>query len=64
VEKSGFISHAEVARILRRVGYTQEQIDDVLRDFPDPLDLDRSREDFLKHGISLGALIDQMGGSP
>jgi CBS-domain-containing membrane protein len=64
VEKSGFISHDEVARILRRVGYTQQQIDDVLRDFPDPIDLDRSREDFLKHGISLGALIDQMGGSP
>ncbi|MFL5830840.1 MAG: hypothetical protein ACJ76X_13080 [Solirubrobacteraceae bacterium] len=64
MEQSRLISHDEVGRILRRVGYTQQQIDDVLRDFPDPIDLDRSREDFLKHGISLGGLIDQMGGSP
>jgi hypothetical protein len=64
VEESRLISHEEVERILKRVGYTQQQIETVLRDFPDPIDLDRSRDEFLRHGISLGGLMDQMGGSP
>lgn len=59
-----FISHAEVEKLLHRVGYTQEQIEDLLRDFPDPIDLQRDREALFKHGISLGSLLNQMGASP
>ena len=57
-------SHAEAAEILRRAGYSQELIDNVLRDVPDPIDPDRDDEAFFKHGLSFGAVTDRMGGSP
>ena len=57
-------SHAEAAGILRRAGYSQELIDNVLRDVPDPIDPDRDDEAFFKHGLSFGAVTDRMGGSP
>jgi hypothetical protein len=57
-------SHAEVERTLRRAGYSQEQIDDLLRDLPDPVDSERDAETLLKHGVSMGGLMDRMGGSP
>jgi hypothetical protein len=64
VESKRFVSHAEVERMLRRAGYAQQQIEGVLRDLPDPIDIEREREGFFKHGISLGSLMDRMGGSP
>ena len=57
-------SHAEAEEILRRAGYSQELIDNVLRDVPDPIDPDRDDEAFFKHGLSFGAVTDRMGGSP
>ena len=57
-------SHAEAAEILRRAGYSQELIDNVLRDVPDPIDPDRDDEAFFKHGLSFDVLVDRMGGSP
>jgi CBS-domain-containing membrane protein len=57
-------SHAEAEQNLRNAGYSQEQIEDVLRDVPDPFDIDRDAEALLKHGVTLGALTDRMGGSP
>jgi hypothetical protein len=62
--KRHLLPHDEVKAILRRVGYSPEQIEDVLREFPDPIDIDHSRDALLRHGISLGGLMDQMGGSP
>lgn len=64
MEKRRFLSHAEVERILRRAGYSQEQIVDVLRDLPDPIDTERDSEALFKQGISAGSLMDRMGGSP
>lgn len=58
------VSHAEVRRVLRTAGYSEDQIDDVLRDFRDPIDLEHAREKLLQHGISLGALMDRRGASP
>ena len=63
VEKR-FIPHAEVEQILRRTGYSQEEIRDVLRDTPDPIDTERDSEVLFKHGITAGTLMDRMGGSP
>jgi hypothetical protein len=57
-------SHAEAEDALRRAGYSQELIEDVLRDVPDPIDADRDAEAFLKHGLTVDALTDRMGGSP
>ncbi len=50
--------------MLQTAGYTQEQIDDVLRDVPDPIDTERHRDALFKQGISVGSLMDRMGGSP
>jgi hypothetical protein len=58
------VSHAEAERIWRRAGYSQEQIKDVLRDIPDPIDTERDAEALFKLGVSVGALVDRMGGSP
>jgi hypothetical protein len=57
-------SHAEAEEILRRAGYSQELIEDVLRDVPDPIDPDRDDEAFFRHGLAFDVLVDRMGGSP
>jgi hypothetical protein len=57
-------SHAEAEQMLRRAGYPQDRIENVLRDVPDPIDPDRDDEAFLKHGLTFDALTDRMGGSP
>ena len=57
-------SHDEAERTLRRAGYSDEQIADVLRDLPDPIDTERDAEALLRHGVSVGGLMDRMGGSP
>jgi hypothetical protein len=64
VQERRLVLHAEVERILRRTGYNQRQIEDVLRDTPDPIDTERDSEALFKHGLSLGSLMDRMGGSP
>jgi hypothetical protein len=58
------ISHDEVERVLRRAGYSPQQIEHVLRDLPDPIDTERDRAELFKHGISLGGLMDRMSSSP
>jgi hypothetical protein len=64
VEKSHLVPHAEVRRVLRRAGYPDRQIDDVLRDLPDPVDTDRDRDALFRKGISMGSLVNRMSGSP
>jgi hypothetical protein len=66
VEQRRFVSHAEAARLMRRAGYSQEQIDQVLHELPDPFDMDSQHNEavFLKHGITYGRAMDRMGGSP
>jgi hypothetical protein len=65
VEQRLIVSHAHAERILRRAGYSEEFIDDVLRDFPDPLDDERDGEALLtKYGLTVGGMTDRMGGSP
>ncbi len=59
-----FVSHAEVEGLLRRVGYSKEQVKDMLRDFPDPIDVERDGDALFQRGISVGSLMNQMGGSP
>jgi hypothetical protein len=57
-------SHAEAEPVLRRLGYSQEQIDDLLSELPDPIDGEREAEALFKLGLSIGTLRDHMGGSP
>jgi hypothetical protein len=46
------------------MGYSQEQIEDMLRDLPDPVDGERKAERPFKLGLSVDALRDRMAGSP
>jgi hypothetical protein len=66
MEQKRLISHAEAARRMRRVGYSREQIEEVLREVPDPIDMDSELniDTFFKHGISYERVMDRMGGSP
>ncbi len=64
MQERQLISHAEAERILRKAGYPQERIADVLRQLPDPIDTDRDGEALFKLGVSRGSLIERMGGSP
>jgi hypothetical protein len=58
------VSKAEGARVLRRLGFTTGQIDELFSELDDPIDVDRDGEVLQRHGITRGHLIDDMGGSP
>lgn len=57
-------SHEEATRILRRAGYSDEFIREVLSQLPDPIDLERDRQILTRYGLETGRLVDRMGGSP
>jgi len=64
VDGPSLVSHAEAERMLRRAGYSEQDIKDLLRDLPDPIDADRDGAALTQRGLTLGHLTDQMGGSP
>ena len=51
---------------MRTAGYSREQIEEVLRELPDPFDMDSEHNvaTFFKHGITYARVMDRMGGSP
>jgi hypothetical protein len=57
-------SHEEAARILRRAGYSDEFIQELLSQLPDPIDLQRDEQILARYGVSRERLMDRMGGSP
>ena len=57
-------SHEEAARVLRRAGYSDEFISEVLTQLPDPIDLQRDQQILARYGLSPGRLMDRLGGSP
>lgn len=57
-------SHEEAARVLRRAGYSDEFIQELLSQLPDPIDLERDQQILARYGISPERLMDRMGGSP
>ncbi len=57
-------SHEEAAQLLRRAGYSDEFISDVLSQLPDPFDLQRDRHILDRYGLNTERLMDRMGGSP
>ena len=59
-----FVSHAEAERTLRAVGYSKQEIEDVLRNLSDPIDTERDAMALVKRGITLAHLTDRKGGSP
>jgi hypothetical protein len=57
-------SHKEAARILRHTGYSDEFINEVLSQLPDPIELERDQPILDRYGLSPERLMEQMGGSP
>jgi hypothetical protein len=57
-------SHEEAARVLRRAGYSDEFIHEVLSQLPDPIDLQRDGPILTRYGLTSEHLMDRMGGSP
>jgi hypothetical protein len=57
-------SHEDAARILRRAGYSDEFIREVLSQLPDPIDLQRDQQILARYGLSASRLMDRMGSSP
>ena len=61
---SALRSHEEAARVLRRAGYSDEFISEVLSQLPDPFDLQRDRQILARYGLDQDLLMDRLGGSP
>jgi hypothetical protein len=57
-------SHEQVRRVLRRAGYPDEFIDEVLGELPDPIDLRRDEHILGRYGLSSERLMERLGGSP
>jgi hypothetical protein len=51
-------------RMLRTAGYPKEEIEELLRDLPDPIDTERHAVELTKRGMTLANLTDRRGGSP
>jgi hypothetical protein len=64
MQKGHLVSHADAEQLLRRTGHPQEQIDEMLRQLPDPIDTERDATALVKLGLSASSLVDRMGGSP
>lgn len=57
-------SHEEFTRVLRRAGYSDDFIRELLSHLPDPVDLQRDGQILQRHGLSGELLMDRLGGSP
>ena len=51
---------SDVLAVLRRAGVSEQTVEAL----DDPVDVNRDADVFVRHGITLGQLIDRMGGSP
>jgi len=61
---SGLRSHAEFTQVLRRVGYSEDFIVEVLGQLSDPIDLQRDQQVLAHYQLSSERLMDRLGGSP
>jgi hypothetical protein len=57
-------SHEEFERVMRRAGYSDEVIQEVLGQLPDPIDLERDRQVLARYNLGPEQLMDRLGGSP
>lgn len=58
------VSHHEIEHFLRRFGYSMERVRELLRDLPDPVEVERAENLLAKHGITMTGLMDRRGASP
>ena len=55
---------ADVLEVLRRAGVPEETIRALDAELEDPVDVQRDANLLARHGVTLGLLVDRMGGSP
>ena len=58
------ISHAEFCRVLRRAGYPEGVLEEVIAQLPDPIAVERDEPVLERYGVTLDHLTDLMGASP
>ena len=61
---SGLRSHEHFTRVLRRAGYSDQFINDVLSQLADPINLRRDQQILAHYRLSSERLMDRLGGSP
>lgn len=61
---SGLRTHGEFTLVLRRAGYSDEFITEVLGQLSDPIDLQRDQLILARYRLSSERLMDRLGGSP
>jgi hypothetical protein len=61
---SGLRSHEEFTQVLRRAGYSEDFIVDVLGQLSDPINLQRDQQILAHYRLSSERLMDRLGGSP
>ena len=57
-------THEQFSRVLRRAGYPDAFIREVLSELPDPIDLKRDEHILGRYGLSGERLMEHLGGSP
>jgi hypothetical protein len=50
--------------VLRKAGFSEEVINELASQLPDPIDVDRESSLLLRYGVTMETLTDRLGGSP
>ena len=58
------VSHDVARQIMRRAGYPEDRIEEVLCQFPDPIDTERDAETLAKYGMDVESVMDRLGTGP
>jgi hypothetical protein len=61
---SGLRTHEDFTLVLRRAGYSDEFISEVLGQLSDPINLQRDQQILAHYRLSSERLMDRLGGSP
>jgi hypothetical protein len=64
VERLQTMAKTEVRKVLRRVGFPTQKVEELLAPLDDPIDFDRDRVLLEEHGVTREHLTEMMGGSP
>lgn len=64
LEADKSMTKEKAAKVLRKAGIPADEIKEVLAELPDPFSVDHAAPTFARHGLTMGVLMDRMGGSP
>lgn len=58
------ISHAEFARLMRRIGVAPDVVEEIKAQVPDPIDVERDAPLLARYDLTRGRLMEILGASP